>query len=1193
MRNFIRAVACIEASVFLGLRAESLIDNPFEADMDADLIDTYEAWDAGRVWDDTVEEFGDTLKALPNEKSKDLDIDPESPCKADLLSHPECNYGQDKGVCLWMNAVDSGRWATRFGNTEWLRPISLECKSHLVEFLSNASSHPFEYFKDLRVECDSVLNSFCANATLQQTALACLRSNFDSIDSSNCRDEITHLNSWTSLNASWWSPTLWRDCTQERKTVCVNSTSSGLSHLRDCLDDHRESLTDQCHHSLFESDLQAAPNPYVLRRDLAAQCAAESKEYCSDVVRGDENQLFCLYRASKRYGDRFNPTCASQVESVVKLLESDYRMNVPIRKFCRKTINEFCASEKDENDKSAHESDEVLSCLKRVYLHDEHNKRSRLAKGPTAWRDYEETEACMHAVRQSVLIDSLDWEVDSSLHSNCYKDYHRFLLAKTCEGESLQSPQECLQSHFSAITNKDCQKAVALHSQLSALDQDFKPQLLSACALALDRLDCSAYEESEEHHVGKDGLVECLYSKVHEIEDANCRAAVRQDFALSDRDYRLSYELSLVCKRDRVQLCSNVQPEEVLGCMISHIDDIQDQQCHRDVARLSFVAMNEGNDSVEKSACAGDVQKLCSAIVQAHGNVHACLLGNLGELSDSCSRAVLNLHTSAASHQAMEKLLNTACSEVLVSETCEHLIKGDSGLQAKTDCIGDVLSDGEVSVSSACRSQLYAVNALLSADYRTNPELQKDCKLDTSVLCSSELERGQSTQGFSTEVIQCLVQQRMKIRNSNCKKQILRQIYKMSEDVMVNPEMHASCKGDLKTFCEGIKPGEGRLHDCLREHIQDLSHDCQAQEFAVEQMEQLAASTKTACEPELTSMFCKGSGKPLHCLWRNVDESSTDCQRAVKREMKGKIGNIWLDPNLYVKCRSSVNELISSGDADKCPSHLVQLPPPHNGMIPLPVNYTQAIAGEHVACLGSNRAKIADRPCLTAVEDILKLEISDPLLLRFGLRSACSKELKLNGICGNSDPFDTLDQWKCLQREVKKSELAKAMSLNCADSVKRMWRLSLFDIKFNPDLNANCEFEQTTVCKGMSSSKMVVCLADQFARNATVFSEECGEAVKRMPAPGSLDSEKSWKKIQDQIEMTPAPKLDEIDDLPVVEQLRLLRQAGISTSDSGIEISGPLAFVSLSSLVVLVLGGLYRLYRYKMNKGYMVIVEKD
>jgi len=176
---------------------------------------------------------------------------------------------------------------------------------------------------------------------------------------------------------------------------------------------------------------------------------------------------------------------------------------------------------------------------------------------------------------------------------------------------------------------------------------------------------------------------------------------------------------------------------------------------------------------------------------------------------------------------------------------------------------------------------------------------------------------------------------------------------------------------------------------------------------------------------------------------------------------------------------------------------------------------------------------------------------------------------------------------------VKKSELAKAMSLNCADSVKRMWRLSLFDIKFNPDLNANCEFEQTTVCKGMSSSKMVVCLADQFARNATVFSEECGEAVKRMPAPGSLDSEKSWKKIQDQIEMTPAPKLDEIDDLPVVEQLRLLRQAGISTSDSGIEISGPLAFVSLSSLVVLVLGGLYRLYRYKMNKGYMVIVEKD
>ena len=94
-----------------------------------------------------------------------------------------------------------------------------------------------------------------------------------------------------------------------------------------------------------------------------------------------------------------------------------------------------------------------------------------------------------------------------------------------------------------------------------------------------------------------------------------------------------------------------------------------------------------------------------------------------------------------------------------------------------------------------------------------------------------------------------------------------------------------------------------------------------------------------------------------------------------------------------------------------------------------------------------------------------------------------------------------------------------------------------------------------------------------------------------MPPPGTVDSVKSWNSVKTQIELTTG--IPVLEDLPVVEQLRLLRQAGITTSDSGIEISGPLAFVSLASLVIVVLAGLYRLYRYKMNKGYMVIVEKD
>lgn len=35
-----------------------------------------------------------------------------------------------------------------------------------------------------------------------------------------------------------------------------------------------------------------------------------------------------------------------------------------------------------------------------------------------------------------------------------------------------------------------------------------------------------------------------------------------------------------------------------------------------------------------------------------------------------------------------------------------------------------------------------------------------------------------------------------------------------------------ACGDDVKRFCEGVKPGEGRIVQCLEEHAKDLSPDC-------------------------------------------------------------------------------------------------------------------------------------------------------------------------------------------------------------------------------------------------------------------------------------------------------------------------------------------------------------------------------
>jgi hypothetical protein len=36
------------------------------------------------------------------------------------------------------------------------------------------------------------------------------------------------------------------------------------------------------------------------------------------------------------------------------------------------------------------------------------------------------------------------------------------------------------------------------------------------------------------------------------------------------------------------------------------------------------------------------------------------------------------------------------------------------------------------------------------------------------------------------------------------------------------------CKGDIEKFCKDVKPGRGRIINCLRQHETELSVDCNA-----------------------------------------------------------------------------------------------------------------------------------------------------------------------------------------------------------------------------------------------------------------------------------------------------------------------------------------------------------------------------
>jgi hypothetical protein len=39
-------------------------------------------------------------------------------------------------------------------------------------------------------------------------------------------------------------------------------------------------------------------------------------------------------------------------------------------------------------------------------------------------------------------------------------------------------------------------------------------------------------------------------------------------------------------------------------------------------------------------------------------------------------------------------------------------------------------------------------------------------------------------------------------------------------------EIAKACAGDIERFCRGVPPGEGRIKECMRAHITELSAPC-------------------------------------------------------------------------------------------------------------------------------------------------------------------------------------------------------------------------------------------------------------------------------------------------------------------------------------------------------------------------------
>jgi len=101
-------------------------------------------------------------------------------------------------------------------------------------------------------------------------------------------------------------------------------------------------------------------------------------------------------------------------------------------------------------------------------------------------------------------------------------------------------------------------------------------------------------------------------------------------------------------------------------------------------------------------------------------------------------------------------------------------------------------------------------------------------------------------------------------------------------------EEELPCAEEIAKYCKGVKPGGGRILNCLDDHQKDLSVSCKQK---LEESKKRLMEAQQACTGDMEK-FCKdvqpGGGRILKCLREHSQELSSACMQEIEKT-KGKV----------------------------------------------------------------------------------------------------------------------------------------------------------------------------------------------------------------------------------------------------------------------------------------------------------------
>ena len=270
----------------------------------------------------------------------------------------------------------------------------------------------------------------------------------------------------------------------------------------------------------------------------------------------------------------------------------------------------------------------------------------------------------------------------------------------------------------------------------------------------------------------------------------------------------------------------------------------------------------------------------------------------------------------------------------------------------------------------------------------------------------------------------------------------------MSTDFRFDKTLHEACKNDQLFLCPNVKLGKGRVHECLRTHMDDLSEECAKAEFKEIKLEEhdvkWNARVYISCRNEIKLGPCKdferGDGRVLDCLRDqlkdNAESLSMSCKKAVSKDQIVISKDIDFDPMTMRLCKQDAKRIC------------------RNVFVPsIRGRFSRSfMKGKVMDCLAKNYDTIQNEACKSRVERQIEFMAQD-MKFDAALSNSCKDDLKTYCQDSNESPR------KCLQRNFHQ------ISHDCARDEFGREQLNAHDMRRKRNVYKACVRDISKFCK--------------------------------------------------------------------------------------------------------------------------------